>query len=318
MADPEYIGIEIGGTKLQLVRGNMQISAAIRRDIDTKGAAAIQRQITECLEELMAGKNIAGIGVGFGGPVDHVQGVIRVSHQVAGWNDFPMKEWLEGLTGKTAVIDNDANVAALGEAMLGAGTGFNNVFYMTIGSGIGGGMVMNGAVYHGRAPGEVEIGHLRLDRTGTTLESACSGWAVNRQVRNFAEKNPGSALARLASAYPGHEAKCLAAALQEGDAAANNIMNAVVDDLALGLSHMVHLFNPDIIVIGGGLSLLHDYLLQPLRIRLPEYLMKAMLPEPALRVAVLGEAVVPTGALALARSLITNELYLIPRNQTHE
>ena len=306
MDEPQYIGIEIGGTKLQVARGAQEMNATCRREIDTaRGAAFIQRQITECLQELMEEKEIAGIGIGFGGPVDHEKGIIRLSHQVPGWTGFPMKEWLESFSGRPVVMDNDANVAALGEAVMGAGKGHKNVFYMTIGSGIGGGMVMNGCIYHGRSPGEVEIGHLRLNKKGETLESRCSGWAVNARLRDFATVHPASKLATLAANYPGHEARCLEAALQQKDPDAQNLISEVADDLAFALSHIVHLFNPDILVIGGGLSLLGEKLLHPVRQRIPGYLMQAMLPAPELKQAALGEAVVPSGALALARSRIS-------------
>ena len=318
MTEPEYIGIEIGGTKLQVVRGNRQITASCRRDIiSEKGAPFIQHQLTGCLKELMDGKEIAGVGVGFGGPVDREKGIIRRSHQVPGWDGFALKEWLELGTGKPAVVDNDANVAALGEAVMGAGKGYNNVFYMTIGSGIGGGMVINGSVYHGRPPGEVEVGHLRLDKSGATLESKCSGWAVNARLRNFASAHPASALASLAARYPRHEAKCLETALQQGNADAQNIINEVADDLAFALSHMVHLFNPDILVVGGGLALLGEWLLQPVRARLSRYLMQALLPAPEIRVAALGEAVVPAGALALARTTImADDVFSFPKRES--
>lgn len=315
MAEQEYIGIEIGGTKLQVVRGGLRINSSCRRDIDSaRGAAFIQQQIMECLHEAMGGKEIAGIGVGFGGPVDHQTGIIRLSHHVPGWTGFPMKEWLESSTGKGVVVDNDANVAALGEAMLGAGRGHRNVFYMTVGSGIGGGMVINGAIYHGRSPGELEIGHVRLDRSGATLESKCSGWAVNAQLRDFAAAHPQSKLAAHAAQHPGHEARCLSSALQQGDADAHKIITGVADDLAFAISHLIHLFNPDIIIMGGGLSLLGESLLQPVRDRLPRYLMQAMLPPPELKGAALGEAVVPAGALALARSRIgSDDVFSLPK-----
>lgn len=317
MAKPEYIGIEIGGTKLQVVRGRMQVHATCRREIvREKGAAFIQQQMLECLQELMDGKEIAGIGVGFGGPVDHEKGMIRLSHHVAGWNHFPMKEWLEQSTGKPVVIDNDANVAALGEALMGAGREYNHVFYMTIGSGIGGGMVMNGSIYHGRPPGEVEIGHLRLNKMGDTLESKCSGWAVNARLVDFSARHPASALATLAAGYPGQEARCLGTALQQRDADAQRIIGEVADDLAFALSHIVHLFNPGILVIGGGLTLLGEWLLQPVRARLPRHLMQAMLPPPEVRAAALGEAVVPCGALALAQSrIMADDVFSFPKPQ---
>lgn len=288
---------------MQVVTGSTAVEASLRQTIDpAKGARKIQQQIEDSIQKLGKGKNIAGIGVGFGGPVDHQSGIIRVSHQVPGWDYFPLKAWLENLTGKPVCVDNDANVAALGEAVYGAGRGCGKVFYMTIGSGIGGGMVIDGKIYHGRAPGEVEIGHIRMDKSGATLESRCSGWAVNRKVKDHMAKYPESRMAKMHAAASEQEARLLLPALVNGDTDALQLMDEITDDLAFALSHIVHLFNPDILVIGGGLSHLQQHLQNPLEARLTRYLMHAMRPAPPLKMAMLGEAVVPVGALALANN----------------
>ena len=173
---------------------------------------------------------------------------------------------------------------------------------MTIGSGIGGGFVVNGHIYHGRTPGEVEIGHLRLNKNGETLESRCSGWAVNKKIRKFLEQHPGSLLAELYGKNEVPEARLLTPALEKCDAAAMQIVNEVADDLALGLSHVVHLFHPDIIVIGGGLSLLGERLRQPVEQQLNKYVMEAFMPPPQIAIAALAELVVPVGALQLVKN----------------
>ena len=174
----KFLGIEIGGTKLQLSAVNPLgfIEESFYYTIDSAaGAAGIQTQISEGLKKFITYNDIAATGVGFGGPVDWRTGCVQVSHQVSGWNNFNIKEWLEDITKKPVVVENDANVAALAEAVYGCGKEFERVFYITIGSGIGGGMVVNGDIYHGKTPGEVEIGHICLDKKGITLESQCSG-----------------------------------------------------------------------------------------------------------------------------------------------
>src|SRR5262245_31713845 len=138
-----FLGIEIGGTKLQLVLGgtSAKIHKRIRFGVATSGGSArIRKQIEGALPELIRGKTITGVGVGFGGPVDWQSGVICRSHQIEGWADFNLAGWLRKLTGAPVAVDNDANVAALGEATWGAGRGFNSVFYVTLGSGVGGGL----------------------------------------------------------------------------------------------------------------------------------------------------------------------------------
>ena len=304
-----FIGIEIGGTKLQLVTsdGAGTINERLRYSIKAAdGAEGIKRQIEEGIQKLLSIDTIRSIGVGFGGPVDWKTGEIQLSHQIEGWGNFNMKSWLEKLSGLPVSIDNDANTAALAEATKGCGRGFDNVFYMTIGSGIGGGLVVNQQIYHGRIPGEVEIGHLRLDKSGVTLENKCSGWAVNNKVRSHIQKNPNSRLSLLSKDKAVPEAFLLTPALNENDPDALAIVDDVADDIAFALSHVVHLFNPAIIVIGGGLSLLKDHLIKPVSEKLPQYLLKALLPPPTIVTASLNEDVVPIGAIELARYALKN------------
>ncbi|HUS03428.1 MAG TPA: ROK family protein, partial [Chitinophagaceae bacterium] len=207
------------------------------------------------------------------------------------------------ITGKRVAVDNDANAAALAESIHGCGKGYNNVFYITIGSGIGGGMIINGEIYHGKEPGEVEVGHLRLNKDGDTLEYKCSGWAVDKKIKAFIKNKPDSILAQLAPGKSAPGAGLLTQALEKNDPYAKKIIDEVSDDMAFALSHVVHLFHPDIIVIGGGLSLLKEHLRLPIIEKLPKYLMQAFLPAPPVQIASLGENVVPIGALELAKKL---------------
>lgn len=304
LLNAKFLGIEIGGTKLQLSAADMsgRIEQHLRYTINSvEGALGIQTQIGEGLKELHNYDDIAAIGVGFGGPVDWKTGSIRVSHQVSGWEDFNLSEWLKQLTQKPIAIENDANVAALAEAVYGCGKGYERVFYITIGSGIGGGMIIDGDIYHGQTPGEAEVGHLRMNKKGDTLESKCSGWAVNEKIRTYIHKNPDSMLAQMAANSSGPEATLLKPASERNDKAAQKIIEEIADDLAFALSHVVHLFHPDIIVIGGGVSLLKEHLRIPVVERLSYYIMKAFLPIPPVHIAALGENAVPAGAAELAK-----------------
>jgi glucokinase len=201
-------------------------------------------------------------------------------------------------------VDNDANVAALGEAMRGAGVGANPVFYVTLGSGVGGGLVVDGKIYHGAKPGEAEIGHVRLDRLGTIVEARCSGWAVDARIRELKLKEPGCLLARLTGQTVGGEAKYLAAAWQQGDAAARRLLQETAEDLAFGLSHVVHLFHPEIIIVGGGLSGVGEPLRASVESALRPFTMEAFALGPRIALAALGEDAVPTGALELAQGSV--------------
>ena len=298
------LGIEIGGTKLQLVLWDRAGKICERRRLPVdpaRGAAGIRQQIEGALPKLLSGRRIARTGVGFGGPVDWKTGKICRSHQIEGWSEFDLGGWLRQLAGAPVVVDNDANVAALGEALRGAGVGFNPVFYVTLGSGVGGGLVVDGRIYHGAKPGEAEIGHVRLDRQGTIVEARCSGWAVDARIRELKVKEPKSLLVGLIGEKVGGEAKHLAAAWQQDDAAAKRLLQETAEDLAFGLSHVVHLFHPEIIVLGGGLSGVGEPLRASVETALRPFTMEAFAPGQKIALAALGEDAVPVGALELAR-----------------
>ena len=299
-----FVGIEIGGTKLQLVTGAETCKIMQRRKLTIdaqKGAEGIRKQIETTLPELLNGRKPQAVGVGFGGPVDWKTGKICRSHQIAGWDNFDFPAWLQRYGIAATFVENDANVAALGEARHGAGAGFNPAFYVTLGSGVGGGLIVNGRLYHGASPGEAEIGHIRLDRNGTTVESRCSGWAVDARIRELAKANPTSGLARKLNTDAGGEAKYLAAALKESDTLAQRILEETAEDLAFGLSHVVHLFHPAIIVIGGGLSGVGESFRLSVQNALQKFVMEAFGPGPIIKLAELEEDAVPVGALELAR-----------------
>jgi len=302
------IGIEIGGSKLQLVAGE---PAAIRERrklvVDVKrGAVGIREQIETVLPELMTKWKPRAIAVGFGGPVDRSTGRISRSHQIEGWSDFALQSWLAEIANRVVslpvFVDNDANMGALGEATVGAGKSFDPVFYVTLGSGVGGGLVVGGQVYHGASPGESEIGHLRLERDGTIVEERCSGWAVDRKIR---ERLPKSATLRsLIGEKAGAEARHLVRALELKDPVAEAILNETAEDLAFALSHVVHLFHPAVVVLGGGLSLVGEPLRAAVATALPRFTMAVFGPGPEIRLAALGEDAVPTGCLVAAGNVL--------------
>src|SRR5947209_6500202 len=216
----KLLGLEIGGTKLQIVAGNASAQILDRRRFvvdPAKRGAGIREQIQAALAEFIPAIKPAAVGVGFGGPVDWKTGEICRSHQIEGWANFKLGGWLQSLSGLPVRVDNDANTGTLGEALHGAGVGFNPVCYVTLGSGVGGGLVVDGKIYHGAKPGETEIGHVRLDRSGTTVESRCSGWAVDAKIHQLKTTEPDSLLVKLIGNSTGGEARFLALALEKGD-----------------------------------------------------------------------------------------------------
>lgn len=300
-----YLGVEIGGTKLQVFVGESgaRILERHRFTVDPAGGGAgLRSQLERIIPPLAKRTPLAAVGVGFGGPVDWKTGKICCSHQIEGWSEFPLASWISSLAHAPAFVDNDANLGALGEAAHGAGVGCNPVFYVTLGSGVGGGLVLDGKVYHGVAPGESEIGHIRLDRSGAILESRCSGWAVDAKIRAAVKETPNSELARHVGKATAHEAKFLSAALSRNDPLAAAILEETAGDLAYGFSHVVHLFHPEIIVLGGGLSSIGEPLRAAVERLAPRFIMQAFAPGPRIAIAKLSEDAVPVGALRLAES----------------
>ena len=300
----KYLGIEIGGTKFQVVVTDDHANI-LNRVADTVGdekeAIVIQKKIVECVSRIMLEYEIKAIGVAFGGPIDIKSGEIFTSYHVNGWNNFNIKSWLATQFNVPVYVDNDANIAALAEARLGCGKEYKRVFYITLGSGVGGGFIIDGEIYHGKSLCEVEFGHIRLNKSGETVELCCSGWALNKNLQEYISVNQDGILARLVNLKGTDPSKCLLEAINEGDSGAKQIFCELTDNLAFGLSHVVHILNPDIIIIGGGLSLIGEYLSKSISKNLPEYLMSSMknsLPE--IKIAHLKEDVVPLGAVLLA------------------
>jgi len=297
------VAIEIGGTKLQIAVGTPagDILDRHRFAVDAaSGAAGIRAAIAAALPGVVGQWRPGAIGVGYGGPVDWRTGRIVTSHHVSGWEGFPLGEWLADVAGLPVAVDNDANVAALGEALHGAGRGCDPVFYVTLGSGVGGGLVCGGSIFHGAGMGEAEIGHLRLGPAGEITEDYCSGWSLDRRLRAVVAAAPASPLARLVQASPGQEARHLGPALAAGDPLAAEILDGAAEKLALALSHVAHLCHPEVIVLGGGVALLGEPLRQAVALHLGRFMMEALRPGPRVALTALREDAVPVGAIALA------------------
>lgn len=302
----KYIGVEIGGTKLQIFLGNKDMKIIKKSLInvgENKSAGNILGKIEHVIREFLAFDNVCGVGVGFGGPLDYQTGIIATSHQVQGWSGFNLQKWFANISGLPVQVENDANTAALAEALYGSGKAYDRVFYVTLGSGVGGGYIINREIYHGLAPGEAEIGQMKYDKTGATFESLCSGWAVDKKVRSYMTLNPKSNLAEIAGKNTSSEAKFIGKAILAGDVGAKAILEETAEDLAFGLSHVIHLFHPEIIILGGGLSLTGELLRQSVASYIPGFVMNAFHPVPELRIAELGEDVVALGALLLAQKI---------------
>jgi glucokinase len=318
-----YLGIEIGGTKLQLGVGDGDgVLHALWRDtvVPADGADGIRRQITQAIPELLARAKrnrdeLRGVGIGFGGPVDDATRTVIKSHQIAGWDGFPLADWIAELVGLPAVLGNDADVAGLAEALFGAGKGLSPIFYITIGSGIGGGLIINGEIYRGCGRGAAEIGHLafRVDRnqepTLVPLEELASGWAIQTEARGYFDsmKIHHPIMYQFADGnIEGVTAQVVCQSAENADELAQNILNGAWDYLASAICQVITLACPRRIVIGGGVSLMGETMLfKPLRDLVANRVFKPFADCYDIVPAVLGEEVVVHGALALARKRVT-------------
>ncbi len=313
-----YLGIEIGGTKLQVGAGpdDGKLRGLWRGTVDRDtGPAGIRTQLQAAIPQLLAQCRVErtalrGVGIGFGGPVDDATRTIITSHQIAGWNGFPLADWVSESVGLPAVLGNDADVAGLAEALHGAGKGLSPVFYVTIGSGIGGGLIVDGEIYRGCGRGAAELGHLPVFVGCTaagrpsyqSLERAASGWALSHnaeKAEQAATDGPGAGLGDPPTPHT------IGRAAESGNPVAQRILNDAWEQLAEGLCHVITLLCPRRIVIGGGVSLLGERLLfEPLRHLVAERTFKPFGGLTDIVPAALGEEVVVHGAIALARKKI--------------
>lgn len=302
-----FLAIEIGGTKLQMAlgQGNGRLDALWREKVDpTKGGEGIRQQIALAIGGFLGENNLRkidllGAGIGFGGPVDTDLGETITSHQIHGWDRFPLQKWLADQLGCRVVLGNDADVAGLGEAVHGAGRGADPVFYVTVGSGIGGGLITGGKIARGAGKGAAEIGHLRLGPDGDILEHHSSGWGIqNRFKAAIARGEPSSLSGQANPTVPD-----IAKAAANGDATAVKVLQGSIRDLAWGLCQVIALICPRRIVIGGGVSLLgEDWFFKPLRAQVDSLVFKPFLGLTEIVPAALGEEVVLHGALELPKN----------------
>jgi glucokinase len=291
------LGIEIGGTKLQagVGDGGERLRSLVRKAIDpARGGEGIRERIPELIDLALAEAKVskadlAGVGVGFGGPVDGEK--VLVSHQIRGWAGFPLRAWLAERTGLPVVLQNDCKAAALAESALGAGKGCRRIFYVTVGSGIGGGLVVDGKVDVGQGLGAGEIGHTWVFDPRTKLpdklENVASGWGLQRRAQ---EAGVGGDPPTGQSVY---------AAAEAGDAAARRVLRETAELLGIGVANVVTLLHPERVIVGGGLSLMGPLFWDPLRASVQRHAFGPFAGRFEVVPAGLGESVVVAGAVLL-------------------
>ncbi|MDO4558044.1 MAG: ROK family protein [Planctomycetia bacterium] len=317
--EPVYLGIEIGGTKLQWIVGTGQDTSWLDRRLTSvdrhRQADGILEQLEEITGSLItAHPEIRRIGIGFGGPVDPKGGRVIRSHQIDGWQNFPLAAWMEERFHRPAILANDSDCAGLAEAMYGAGRGAMSVFYSNVGSGIGGALVIRGNLYTGSSGIASEIGHLRptpVEQSRSPspdtpdVESMASGWAITEYVRRRCELTPESAevleiLKKVGGSTDQIDTrKVVRCALEDRNPIAMDAMNQCTRVYGWALAQMITLLSPEVVVIGGGVSLADRSLfLDPLREQVSRNVFPALRGTYRLVPAALGEEVVAAGSLA--------------------
>lgn len=313
------ISMDIGGTQFRVGLFDQEGRRLLVLEGETKVEGGREWMLDElrarCRELRRATDGpVAACGVSFGGPVDFSRQTVRSLH-TPGWDDFPLGRWVEEATGLPCRADNDANAGALGEWRFGAARGARSMVYITISTGIGGGLVLDGKIYRGKDSLAGEIGHIPVSESGTTcrcgargcLETFCSGSAIALRGREWAERRPEHS-ARLLE-LSGTNAKAITAravaqAAAEGDTMAMGIIHEASRWLARALLTLIRIVNPEKIVLGGGVAQAGPVLLAPVREALQDFASPTIGYSTEIVLAELGNYSALYGGAALAIELI--------------
>ncbi len=261
------VGVDLGGTKIHTAladsRGNLLSETRVATN-PGEGMEAVIRRIAGTVEEVCnsggAGQDICCMGMGVPGPIDPETGMLYQAPNL-GWQDVPLKEIMQKELNIPVLVDNDANLAALGEYTFGAGAGERNMVYVTVSTGIGGGLILDGKIYHGVSGGAGEVGHMIIEPRGPLcgcgkrgcLEAAASGTAIAAKAREMAGAGSGRAiLAEAGGKVENIDARAVAAAAGRGDGEALEILRGAGRALGMGLANLANLLNPGMVVLGGG------------------------------------------------------------------
>ncbi len=322
--DPLVVaGIDIGGTRqsLALIQPDGRLVHRARRTSppDADGPTLFEGVCALLAEALAraraAGWQVAAAGVGFGGPVDTETGVVRTSHHVPGWSGFPLRQALADRFGLPVALENDARAGTLGEFYFGAGRGHRHMVYINIGTGIGGGLVLDGRLYRGATTTAGELGHMRVLPDGPPcpcggrgcLEALASGPSIARRARRAMSQDPAAGTALLAAAGGDPDtltSRHVVAAAAQGDPLATRLVEETAGYLALAVTSLVNLLNPTLVVFGGGVSEAGELLLRPVRQYVRQWALPVAGEAVTIAQASLGYDAGVIGAAALALELI--------------
>jgi len=273
MAEQYFIGVDVGGTKVAagLVDSSGRITHQTRVPMAAADAVAGLAAVTSAIDSVRQAfrgdaalkSSISGIGICAPGPLDPRTGMVINPPNLPGWRNFPLAAEISKAYGLPVRVDNDGNAAALAEAVWGAGRGFRNVFYATIGTGIGTGIVFDGRIYHGRTGAAAEGGHVTIDYRGPRckcgkrgcIEILASGTAIARRAsEQIAAGRRSSMLQEAGGPVDQITGEMVGRACDAGDALAKEILQETATFLTVWLGSIVDLLEPDVMIIGGGVA----------------------------------------------------------------
>ena len=305
MEEKWLVGVDLGGTTIKLAFINVYGEILHKWEIPTNTSEQgkhitldVAKAIDKKLEELGELKSkLIGIGMGAPGPVHVASGMIHEAVNL-GWKNYPLKDLLEVETGLPVVVDNDANLAALGEMWKGAGEGAKDLVCMTLGTGVGGGVIANGEIVHGVSGAAGEIGHITVvtengfpcncGKSGC-LETVASATGIVRvAMQKLQDTDEPSILHSMLEEEGRITSKDVFEALEQGDALAEQVVEKVASYLGLAVANLSSTLNPEKIVIGGGVSKAGDALLQPIQRYFAQYAFSRAVKSTKLAIATLG------------------------------
>jgi glucokinase len=313
---PSYaIGIDFGGTSVKLARVLSDGTIAARAVFDTTpGVESWLDAVEAALVPLRQGAEgeCAGLGVGVPGFVDFERGFIHDLTNVPGWTAVPLAEKMKARFGLPAVIENDVNAMAAGECAFGAGKGLKNAVFITLGTGVGGGILIDGKVFRGAYSMAGELGHVSIDKDGIASPMGFGGveqYVGNAKIAAYALSRidageDGAAILRQAGGKRGAVSpKAIALAAQEGDPLAKSVFDYVADCLATMIASVAYVLQPEAFIIGGGVSNAGDVLFAPLNANLKRRLSPHFFSRLKILRAALGNDAGVVGCAALASHL---------------
>jgi len=281
------VGVDLGGTNIVAgampLDGSREIAMRTTLTLADGGADSVVDRIAAMIEDVIAQtsaetgaarSDFLGVGIGSPGPLDREKGIVIVTPNL-GWKNFPLRDEISTRVKLDATLDNDANCATLGEFWCGAAVGGRNVIGMTLGTGIGGGIILDGKLYHGSSDSAGEIGHTTIDSTGRRckcgnygcLEAYASGPAIAERGREALRGDETDSM--LQTMVDGDlkriTAQTVYEAAKRGDALAREVVRETARLLGAGVSNLINIFNPDVVVLAGGVTQAGDELFEPLR-----------------------------------------------------